>query len=202
MARIYTRTGDDGDTGLIGGARVRKSDLRVALYGTADELNAQLGLAVSALAHHEGAAAAQAAGRRLRDELVGLQSRLFDLGALLADPERCEEMARVGGAAPGLDPGDLEAGIDALDGDLAPLRTFILPGGTPGAAHLHAARTTCRRLERDLVAAEREIAVPASVLIWINRLSDWLFTAARWANFTAGVPDVPWTPDGDPGDRR
>ncbi|HPF36806.1 MAG TPA: cob(I)yrinic acid a,c-diamide adenosyltransferase [Candidatus Krumholzibacteria bacterium] len=201
MVRIYTRTGDDGNTGLIGGARVRKSDRRVDLYGTADELNAHLGLAAGALVQSDGDAAAQAGGRRLRDDLLLLQSRLFDLGALLADPDRCEELTRAGAAAPGLAPEVLEAAIDSLDADLAPLRTFILPGGTAGAAHLHVARTVCRRLERDLVLAAETIAVPASVLIWINRLSDWLFTAARWANFTAGVPDVPWTADRGEGAR-
>lgn len=198
MVRIYTRTGDDGDTGLIGGSRVRKSDRRVALYGTVDELNAHLGLAACALEQRDGDAAAQAAGHRLRADLAVLQSRLFDLGALLADPDRCEELTRSGAAARGLAPEAVEEAIDRLDADLAPLRNFVLPGGTPGAAHLHAARTVCRRLERDLVAAADVIAVPASVLIWINRLSDWLFTAARWANHTAGVPDVPWTPDAAP----
>ena len=198
MSRIYTRTGDQGETALIGGARAPKSDVRVDLYGTADELNAQLGL-VSALLDrpdHEDPAQA-AAATRLMGEIAGIQSRLFDLGALLADPDRCTALARSGEAVADLAPDDLEQSIDAMDADLQPLRTFILPGGTPPAATLHVARTVCRRLERRAVEASATIAVPADAVRWLNRLSDWLFTAARWAQHTAGRPDIPWTPAKD-----
>jgi len=194
MARIYTRTGDAGETGLIGGARVPKSDLRVGLYGTVDELNALIGVVVAALADHGGDTTAGAAATRLRASLTQLQSRLFDLGALLADPERCENLTRSGEAIAGFEPATLEADIDRLEEDLQPLRNFVLPGGTAAAASLHVTRTVCRRLERDLVGAAEIVAVPVVAIVWVNRLSDWLFTAARWANATAGGQDVPWLP--------
>ncbi len=194
MARVYTRTGDAGETGLIGGGRVLKSDLRVGLYGTADELNAQLGMVVAALSVQDGDTAAGAAGDRLTASLLELQSRLFDLGSLLADPERCETLTRSGDPIAGLVPSDLEDDIDRLDADLPAMKNFVLPGGTFAAATLHVARTVCRRLERDLVGATEQIAIPVVALIWINRLSDWLFIAARWSNHISGVDDIPWKP--------
>jgi cob(I)alamin adenosyltransferase len=192
MARIYTRTGDGGETSLIGGARARKADVRVDLYGEADELNCVLGLASALLARHDDAAA-----DRLRGELAAVQAALFALGAVLADPERSEALAREDAGVPGLDTAALERRIDALAADLPPLATFILPGGCAAGAALHAARGVCRRLERRAVAAAAEIAVPPAALPWLNRLSDWLFTAARWLNAEAGVPEIPWTPAGD-----
>jgi cob(I)alamin adenosyltransferase len=194
MARVYTRTGDTGETGLIGGSRVLKSDLRVGLYGTADELNALLGVVVAALSERDGDTATGAAADRLTASLKVFQSRLFDLGSLLADPERCETLARSGDAIAGLSPGDIEEDIDRLDADLLPMKHFVLPGGTSAAAALHVARTVCRRLERDLVGATEAIAIPGVALIWVNRLSDWLFVAARWSNHVSGVDDIPWTP--------
>ncbi len=195
MSRIYTRTGDLGETALIGGTRAPKSDIRVDLYGTADELNAQLGLVVALLDRpdHEDPTRA-AAATRLMAELTAVQSRLFDLGALLADPDRCAGLARSGEAIAAFDPARLEHSIDRMDDDLQPLRTFILPGGTPPAAVLHVARTVCRRLERRAVEAATTIAVPADAVRWLNRLSDWLFTAARWIQHTSGRDDVPWRP--------
>ncbi len=191
MAKIYTRTGDGGETSLIGGSRAPKSDVRVDLYGEADELNAAVGLAAAFLARitDDGAA-------RLRDDLGALQAALFELGALLADPERCETLAREDAAVPALDADALEAGIDRMDAELSPLKSFILPGGCEAAAALHAARGASRRLERRAVAASAEIAVPKAVLVWLNRLSDWLFTAARRANRVAGVDEAPWPPAG------
>ncbi len=193
MSRIYTRSGDDGETGLIGGSRTSKADPRVELYGTADELNAQLGLAASLLtAVQPDEPAHEAAARRLAIEIAALQSRLFDLGALLADPDRCADLCRTGEALPALDPADLESSIDRMDEDLPPLKGFILPGGVPASAALHMARTVCRRLERRAVAASEDIAVPVDVVRWVNRLGDWLFAAARWIQHAAGRDDVPW----------
>lgn len=200
MSRIYTRSGDDGETGLIGGDRASKGDPRVALYGTADELNAHLGLAASLLAAFSGdEPTTDAAAVRLLDEIASIQSRLFDLGALLADPDRCADLVRSGDVIDAFDPVRLEGSIDRLEEELTPLRAFILPGGVPAAAALHVARTVCRRLERDAVAASESIAVPLDAVRWLNRLSDWLFTAARWLQSASGRDDVPWRPDaGDP----
>ena len=194
MAKIYTRTGDCGETSLYGGARTRKSDTRVDLYGEVDELNCTLGVIDAHLAAVSGEPSA--ALEPLRRDLRAMQSALFEMGALLADSDRCERFAREEAAVPALDVAVLEAGIDRLQADLPPLKTFVLPGGCVAAASLHAARAVCRRLERRAVAASETIAVPDPVLIWLNRLSDWLFTAARWANRSLGVPDVPWTPSG------
>lgn len=182
--KIYTRTGDDGTTGLLFGARVSKADARVEAYGTVDEANAALGLARAAgLASPVEAAVARA------------QSVLFDVGASLAD-------ARPVAAPPGAAAPDpvvaeddvlaLERGIDALEADLAPLRTFVLPAGAEAAARLHVARTVVRRAERAVVGLAARVPVDPSVVRYLNRLSDYLFVAARAANRAAGVDDVPW----------
>jgi cob(I)alamin adenosyltransferase len=195
MPRIYTRTGDGGDTSLIGGSRTRKSDARVDLYGEVDELNCALGLAVAFLNSTADALPEQTArATMLGDELETLQSALFELGAVLADPERCEALTREAGAVTALDTAWLERGIDRMEEDLSPLTNFILPGGSPAAAALHAARAVSRRLERRAVGVSTEIAVPESILGWLNRLSDWLFVAARRANVAADVADTPWRP--------
>ncbi len=192
MAKIYTRTGDGGDTSLIGGSRTRKSDARVDLYGEVDELGCALGLAVAFLTSVDDVQPERAArATMLGDELRVLQSALFALGAVLADPDRCERMVRESGEEPALDTVWLEQGIDRMEEDLAPLTAFILPGGCPAGAALHGARAVSRRLERRAVGVSTEIAVPESILGWLNRLSDWLFVAARWANAAAGVPDTP-----------
>ena len=190
--KIYTRSGDSGDTGLFGGRRVAKHHPRVEAYGTVDELNAVLGLAVAALGEEH--AAADPAG--LRTRLQEIQNRLFDLGADLATPED-------GKAGAWLQRADeswaaaLERQIDAMEAGLAPLTTFILPGGSQGAIWLHLARTVCRRAERRAVEAQAagEGLNPAA-LVYLNRLSDWLFTAARLANAQAGVGDVAWRREG------
>jgi len=181
MARIYTRGGDAGRTGLIGNRRVAKSDPRVELYGTLDELNGWLGEAAARLGGESD----------LAGELRVLQSRLFDLGALLADPDRCA----AGDAPSFLDTAPLENDIDRHAADLPPLKTFILPGGCPAAAALHLARAVCRRAERLAVGAAAGIDVPAPAIAYLNRLGDYLFVAARVANRSAGVADVPWRPD-------
>ena len=178
MTRIYTRSGDGGETSLGDGSRVPKSAPRVAAYGDVDELGAVLGCAVAALAHGTAPAG-------LADRLASIQSSLLDLGAVLADP----------GAAPGgtdFGAADLEAWIDEYTADLPPLTGFILPGGTTPASFLHLARTVCRRAERAAVTLTAAEAVPAAAVIYLNRLSDFLFTAARAANAAAGVADVAW----------
>lgn len=195
MARIYTRTGDGGETSLIGGSRTGKADVRVDLYGEADELNCALGLAAAFLARADDARpdlAARAA--HLGAELAAIQSALFDMGAVLADPERCEDLARADADVPGVDTALLERGIDRFEAELPVLKAFVLPGGGEAGAALHAARAVSRRLERRAVAASREIALPASALRWLNRLSDWLFMAARWINAATDATETPWRP--------
>jgi cob(I)alamin adenosyltransferase len=190
MARIYTRTGDGGDTSLGDGSRSSKSVPRVELYGEVDELNSTLGLCVVAL---EAAAEAPAG---LADTLGTIQSRLFDLGAVLADPGRSRELAALPVEDQPFDAASLETAIDGLGDGLAPLKNYILPGGCESAARLHLARTVCRRAERRAVAMGQGDPVPAGAVVFLNRLSDLLFTAARAANHAAGIPDVPWTQGG------
>jgi cob(I)alamin adenosyltransferase len=182
MSRIYTRTGDAGDTGLFGGGRVRKHDLRVAAYGTVDELNAVLGVARSALA-------GESILRELDVFVARVQHQLFNLGAELATPQPAAHGTNLVSDA---DVAWLEQSIDGWEQSLAPLKTFILPGGSAAAAHLHWARTVCRRAERFVVElAERE-TIRGEVLRYVNRLSDALFVAARAANQCLKVSDVPW----------
>ena len=177
--RIYTRTGDSGETGLFGGERVPKDDLRVEAYGTVDETNAALGLALCAFRGEDP----------LQKTLRELQSELFVVGADLATPLP-REVPRVGDAHVER----LEGLIDGFESELPPLTRFILPGGTPAASALHLARTVARRAERNvtsLLRAEPETASPAT-LRYLNRLADLLFVLARVANFRAGVADIPW----------
>lgn len=184
LNRIYTRTGDKGETALSNGERVRKDSLRVEAYGTVDELNATLGLARL----HAGDAPAELAAR-----IAVIQNDLFDLGADLSRP-RMEEDAEA--PYPVLRIIDsqvarLETEIDAMNAGLAALRSFILPGGTALAAHLHLSRTVARRAERAAVALG-DAANPAAVK-YLNRLSDWLFVAGRVAN-DMGAADILWVP--------
>ena len=187
--KIYTKTGDDGTTGLIGGSRVRKCDPRLDGYGTVDELNAGLGLAATA-----AAADGDAPAGRLADVLARLrevQADLFVLGSHLATPDESPHKASL----PPLDETmvtRLEMQIDAAEGELPPLRNFVLPGGTETSARLHVARTVCRRAERLLVDYALDRPVPSIALTYLNRLSDWLFVHARLANHRAGVADIPW----------
>lgn len=179
--KIYTRRGDGGDTDLFGGPRVGKDALRVEAYGAVDELNACLGSAL-----------ALSASKDLLELGQAIQSRLFDLGGTLAtpDPER-----RRKSSVPEVDADDvavLEAGIDRLESELAPLQRFILPGGTPAASAFHVARTVCRRAERRCVALHREEPVDEPSLRYLNRLSDLLFVMARVENRRAHVEDVEW----------
>jgi cob(I)alamin adenosyltransferase len=178
LVRIYTKTGDAGETGLFGGGRVSKASARVEAYGDVDELNSAIG--VARLYPIDGA----------RDALLGdIQSELFDLGGeLAAVPGKDVIGPRIGDA----EIVRLERAIDAAEEELAPLKTFVLPGGSPGGAHLHLARTVCRRAERAVVALAGGEAVRPEVLRYLNRLSDLLFVLARLANARAGVADVPW----------
>jgi cob(I)alamin adenosyltransferase len=177
LVKIYTRTGDTGETGLFGGQRVAKDALRVHAYGTIDECNAVLGLARAAGLEAE-----------LDAMLAQVQNQLFVVGADLATPGESAHIPRVGADETRL----LEEAIDALEAGLEPLRQFILPGGTPGAAQLHLARTVCRRAERWAVSLAQEEPLSEHVLSYLNRLSDFLFVAARAANARAATPDVPW----------
>jgi cob(I)alamin adenosyltransferase len=177
--KIYTRTGDTGDTSLFDGTRARKSDPRVDAYGEVDELNAWLGLSC-----------ASSLDPALTEELTHLQRDLFALGAQLADPNE-KIAARVTKAALGdEDVARLEQLIDRLEAELPPLRRFILAGGAPAGAALHVARTVCRRAERRMVALDPP--VDPVLLRYVNRLSDLLFVLARVANHRAGVPEVEW----------
>jgi len=190
MARIYTRTGDRGETGLFDGSRTSKADPRVDLYGEVDELNSVLG-AVCAQLEHQGLVAVELT--RLHEDLRNIQSDLFVLGALLADPGRCEALQDAGPQELDLDGPGLEPVIDRLERGLAPLKAFILPGGDPAAAALHLARTVCRRVERRTVGLRAEgVAIPEAVVVYLNRLSDLLFVAARRVNHERGREDVIW----------
>jgi cob(I)alamin adenosyltransferase len=176
--KIYTKTGDDGDTGLFGGPRVRKDHPRIEAYGTVDELNAVLGLVRT-----------QSLPTDVDVLLERVQNELFDLGAELATPEP----AKFGMTAIGDEQSSrLEAAIDRFETELEPLKQFILPGGTPAAAYLHLARTVCRRAERMLVSLDHSEEISPGTIIYLNRLSDLLFVAARLVNHRAGTPDVPW----------
>jgi cob(I)alamin adenosyltransferase len=174
--KIYTRTGDHGQTSLFGGARVAKNDSRIEAYGTVDELSSHLGVA-------------RASSLPAETELLlhQAQADLFEVGAHLASPGTSR--------FPGVDEeriAELEAAIDAMEGELAPLTTFILPAGCAAAAHLHVARTVCRRAERLVVALQDESPATLSTIAYLNRLSDYLFVAARFANLRAGIEDEPW----------
>lgn len=178
--KVYTRTGDDGETGLFGGARVSKASLRVEAYGEVDELNSAIGVA-----------RASGLGERLSSELETIQNELFCVGAELATvPEKLDKLT-----LPTIAPASterLERFIDTLDEGLAPLQNFVLPGGSVGAAQLHVARTIARRAERRIVELAAGEPVRDEIVKYVNRLSDALFTMAREANREAGVADVPW----------
>ena len=180
--KIYTKTGDAGDTGLFGGGRVGKDHPRVEAYGDVDELNAMLGL-VRALEPMP----------RIDEVIVPIQRDLFAIGALLATPDREKMRASLEKAR--LDDArirELEAAIDHCEAELEPLRSFIVPGGTSKAASLHVARPVCRRAERRVVSLARTEELPPVVVIFLNRVSDLLFMLARVANRRAGAGEVSW----------
>ncbi len=185
LNRIYTRTGDDGTTALGSGERRPKYDLRIAAYGTIDEANAAIGLARL----HTGA------DPRVDAMLARIQNDLFDLGADLCSPDKGKGPGGERLAVVDAQVARLEQEIDALNGELTPLRSFVLPGGTPAAAALHLARTTCRRAERMIVELSTRPgeSVSAAVTKYVNRLSDFLFVASRYLN-DKGARDVLWVP--------
>lgn len=183
MVKIYTRVGDDGETALFGGGRVRKDDLRVEALGTVDELNAALGV-VRATLECGGPPSGE-----LQELLAGLQHRLFDLGAELATPRPSEHSIE---SVSDAHVAALEAAIDRFDAPLEPLRAFILPGGCPAAAHLHLARCICRRAERRLVQLAAAEPIRGELIRYLNRLSDLLFVLSRAVNRFDGRPDVTW----------
>jgi cob(I)alamin adenosyltransferase len=185
--KIYTKTGDDGSTGLFGGGRIRKSDPRIECYGTIDELNAAIGLAAAAV---EGEVPPPSE-YEMKNWLRQIQHELFNIGSHLATPPESPSAAKL----PPLDEmmvGRLEMQIDQAEEQLAPLRQFILPAGSEAACRLHLARTICRRAERRIVAFAMDRPVPRLIITYLNRLSDWLFVMARLSNHRAGVEDVPW----------
>ena len=182
--KIYTKTGDGGDTALFGGGRIGKEDIRVEAYGQVDELNAVLGMARSE-------------GHSSMDALMqSLQDQLFTVGSVLATPAG----SKAEKAIPKIKAEwitAMEQAIDGFDAQMEPLTSFILPGGTKAASVLHLARTVCRRAERRTVPLMRAGKIGPVVIVYLNRLSDLLFTMARFANFKASVKDVPWQPPKD-----
>jgi cob(I)alamin adenosyltransferase len=180
--KIYTRSGDEGNTGLFGGGRVLKDDPRVEAYGDVDELNAVI-----------GAARAVEVMPRIDEVLVTIQRDLFSIGALLATPDRDKMEQHLTKARIDDDRiRQLEHAIDECDRELEPLKSFIIPGGSEKAAALHVARTVCRRAERRVIHLQRDVEIPPLVVIYLNRLSDVLFTLARLANHRAGAGEVTW----------
>jgi cob(I)alamin adenosyltransferase len=180
--KIYTKTGDAGDTGLFGGGRVPKSDVRVEAYGAVDELNSVIGWAMTLL------------DAATRARLMEIQSDLFTIGAHLATPEVTRGQRPNLPELPDARIPDMELWMDTLEAGLSELRNFILPGGAPAGASLHHARTVCRRAERRVVALHHESSIVPSIITYLNRLSDLLFVLARAVNREAGVPEHPWQP--------
>jgi cob(I)alamin adenosyltransferase len=178
--RVYTGGGDDGTTALVGGKRVAKDDPRIDAYGTVDELNSVIGVAVAAGLHET-----------MRDRFFVIQQVLFNLGTDLATPATDKQRF----AIPQIEEHhvrDIEGWIDEWNDQLEPLKSFILPGGDPAAAHLHVARTVCRRAERLAIALNREEPVGQQALVYLNRLSDFLFVAARYQAKLSGHGEVLW----------
>jgi cob(I)alamin adenosyltransferase len=182
LTRIYTRAGDKGETSLGDGSRVPKLDCRIGAFGTVDELNAALGVVL----------AEPGVPERLLEPLARIQNDLFDVGADLSVPYGVGDRLRVEQSHVDR----LERLCDEFNAELPMLKSFVLPGGTPAAARLHVARTTCRRAERDALTAQEETGINPLVMAYLNRLSDFLFIAARWANKDAGRDEPLWKPGG------
>lgn len=188
LNKIYTRTGDAGETALGSGERVSKANLRIAAYGTVDEANSTLGIVRLHTAAPEFA--------RLDAVLIRIQNELFDVGADLCVPDRGEPLPYEPLRMTAQQATRLEEEIDTLNADLEPLRSFVLPGGHPAAAYLHLARTIARRAERQMVALKAQGGehVNEHAVTYINRLSDFLFVASRWVNAKSGAGDILWVP--------
>ncbi|HSR06845.1 MAG TPA: cob(I)yrinic acid a,c-diamide adenosyltransferase [Bryobacteraceae bacterium] len=186
LNRIYTKRGDAGETGLVGGQRVAKDTPRITAYGTVDELNAFVGLAAVSCAEDSRLAPLAAI-------LCRVQHELFNLGSILAtEPADVHpHQPRVTAA----EVAQLEREIDSMNAGLPALRSFVLPGGTRLSAELHVTRTVCRRVERLVVAMARQESVPPEVIPYLNRLSDAMFVWSRWVNHVLGVPEVLWEPN-------
>jgi cob(I)alamin adenosyltransferase len=184
LNRIYTKGGDKGQTSLVGGERVAKDATRIECYGTVDELNAFLGMA---------SVSAAEAVPALVPILRRVQHELFNLGSILAT--RPEDVHPKQPRVTEVEIQQLETEIDGMNGDLAPLRSFVLPGGSRISTELHACRTICRRAERIAVRLAREEQVPPEAIQYLNRLSDALFVFSRWANHYLNVPEVLWEPN-------
>lgn len=182
LTRIYTRAGDKGETSLGDGSRVPKLDCRIGAFGTVDELNAAIGVVLADAGLAE----------RLRPPLERIQNDLFDVGADLSVPFGITDRLRVAQS----DVDRLEQLCDELNAGLPTLKSFVLPGGTEGAARLHVARTICRRAEREALVADEEHGINPLVLAYLNRLSDFLFIAARTANAAAARDEPLWKPGG------
>ncbi len=188
--KIYTKTGDKGETGLYGGKRVRKDNLRVAAYGDVDETNAAIGIARSYI--QEGSSGSREVLSFIDSALETVQNKLFSLGAVLSGSE--DQNFSIKDA----DVDYLERCIDHIDELVPPIKAFILPFGTDLSARLHLARTVSRRAERSIVALSAAEQVDPNALVYANRLSDFLFTLARFANKAQGVPDTLWKKDHQP----
>jgi cob(I)alamin adenosyltransferase len=182
--KIYTGFGDKGNTRLFGGEVVTKDHLRIEVYGTLDELNSVLGMVISTIKNN-----------LINDLLTRIQNDLFRISSILATPDE-ESRKKLDQAFKPDDIRFLENQIDIFDDQLEPLQNFILPGGTPGAAQMHLARTVCRRAERHLITLMKQEQIDSDIAVYMNRLSDLLFVAARFLNHTAGVPDAPWKKNG------
>lgn len=177
--RLYTRTGDDGTTSLVGGTRAPKDSPRLEAYGTVDELNSWLGLI----------AASATLDDSRRTDIQQIQNTLFDIGAALATEPESEWQPQ---PLPADTITAIEQAIDTVDASLPPLRQFILPGGHPDAARANIARTVARRAERRIIALARTTAIDPAIIRYVNRLSDYLFALARFINHTAGIAEIPW----------
>lgn len=186
-AKVYTKGGDKGETSLVGGTRVSKAHARIEVYGTLDELNSVLGIISAGTPALKGGAFVEALDRRLKS----VQNNLFNLGSQLA----CED-AKLRGQLPPANAalvGELEGDMDRWESELPALKNFILPGGSSLAAFAHLGRTVCRRAERLAVGLREEASIEVDVIVFLNRLSDWLFTLARKLNAVEGFSDVEWS---------
>jgi cob(I)alamin adenosyltransferase len=188
LNKIYTRTGDDGTTGLVDGSRVSKTDARLHAIGEVDEANSALGVVIQALEADDGDAALVAGLRRIQNDL-------FDLGADIATPGESFEPSPMELRVVAAQVDWLEAAIDAANEQLEPLKSFILPGGSAAAGHMHMARAISRRAERALVAASQAVSINPQALKYLNRLSDYLFVLCRFVNVGRGG-DILWVPGG------